>query len=123
MIRGFTYLATPTAETAAFVQVIILKNNIYDIKVTPVYDQKDGVWCAISRIRIISPIGFDGTISSEVYCELILYLLTYGAEPFLKSCQLCNHFPGIYGTRRIITVFTRALSSTRLIQSIPFHPV
>jgi hypothetical protein len=40
------------------------------------------------------------------------FLLTYGAEPLLRSCQLCSHsknFPAFYGTRRFITVFTRAL--------------
>jgi hypothetical protein len=34
--------------------------------------------------------------------------LTYGAVPFLRSRQLC--FLTFYGTRRFITVFTRALN-------------
>jgi hypothetical protein len=41
--------------------------------------------------------------------------------------QLLKNFPTFYGTRRFITVFTRALhwslSWVRLIQSIPPHPV
>jgi hypothetical protein len=56
----------------------------------------------------------------------ILYLLTHGAEPFLRSRQiveLLKNFPTFYGTRRFITVVTRALhwslSWARSIQSIP----
>jgi hypothetical protein len=54
----------------------------------------------------------------------------YGAKTFLRSCQLCSHSGNSHqfsGTRRFITVFTRALHwslfSARSIQSIPFHPV
>jgi hypothetical protein len=43
------------------------------------------------------------------------------------SWQLFKNFPQFYGTRRLITVFTRvrhrSLSSARLIQSIPLHPI
>jgi hypothetical protein len=49
--------------------------------------------------------------------------ITHGDEPFLRSSQ----FPAFYGTRRFITVFTRALhwslSWARSIQSIPSHPI
>jgi hypothetical protein len=32
------------------------------------------------------------TASSDVWtCSFQLYLLTYGAEPFLRSCQMCSH--------------------------------
>jgi hypothetical protein len=57
------------------------------------------------------------------------YLLTYGAEPFLRSRQLCSHSrtSSIYGIRRFITVFTTALhwslSWARVIQSTPSHPI
>jgi hypothetical protein len=34
---------------------------------------------------------------------------THGAEPILRSCQLSNYSRAFYGTRRFITVFTRAL--------------
>jgi hypothetical protein len=41
--------------------------------------------------------------------------------------QLLKNFPAFYGTRRFITVFTRALhwslSWPRSIQSIPSHPI
>jgi hypothetical protein len=61
---------------------------------------------------------------------LLTYLLTHGAEPFLRSRQLCSpsrNPPAFYGTRRFITLFTRALywslSSSRMTQSLPSHPV
>jgi hypothetical protein len=43
---------------------------------------------------------------------LLTYLLTYGAEPFSRRCQLCSPSrtpPAFYGTRRFNTVFTKAL--------------
>jgi hypothetical protein len=45
---------------------------------------------------------------------LTFYLLTYGAEPFLRSLpvvQLLKNLTAFYGTRRFITVFTTALLS------------
>jgi hypothetical protein len=60
----------------------------------------------------------------------LTYLRTYGAEPFLRSCQLCSHSENSQqykGTRRFITVFTRALhwslSWVSPIQSLPSHPI
>jgi hypothetical protein len=45
----------------------------------------------------------------------------------LPIVQLLKNFPAFYGTRRFITVFTRALywsiSWARSIQSIPSHPI
>jgi hypothetical protein len=41
------------------------------------------------------------------------YLLTHGAEHFWRSSQFCSYsriFPAFYGTRRFITVFTKALN-------------
>jgi hypothetical protein len=62
--------------------------------------------------------------------KYIIIIITHGAEPFLSSRQLYSysrtsqHF---YGTRRLITVFTRALHwslfTARSIQSIPSHPI
>jgi hypothetical protein len=56
--------------------------------------------------------------------------LTHGVEPFLRSClfvQLLKKLPALYGTRKFITVFTRALHWSlfwaRSIQSIPSHPI
>jgi hypothetical protein len=61
---------------------------------------------------------------------ITFYLLAYGAEPFLRSCQLCSHSENsqqIKGTRRFITVFTRTLhwylSWASSIQSLPSHPI
>jgi hypothetical protein len=44
-------------------------------------------------------------------CEFT-YLLTYGAEPSLRSCQLCSHSGNsqhFQGTRRFIIVFTSTI--------------
>jgi hypothetical protein len=45
----------------------------------------------------------------------------------LSIVQLLKNFPAFYGTRRFITVFTRALHWSlfwaRSIQSIPYHPI
>ena len=48
----------------------------------PLHDQKVGVWCALSRGRIIGPIFFENTITSEHYIRNIL-------EPFFD--QLTEH--------------------------------
>jgi hypothetical protein len=40
--------------------------------------------------------------------------LTHGAQPFLRNCQLCSYS----GTRKFITVFTRALQWSLLHQTI-----
>jgi hypothetical protein len=59
-----------------------------------------------------------------------MVFVTYVAETFLRSCQLCSHsrtWQAFWRTRRFITVFTRALhwslSWARSIQSIPPQPV
>jgi hypothetical protein len=62
---------------------------------------------------------------------LKLYLLTYWRSwallEKLPIVQLLKNFTAFYGTRRFITVFTRAihwsLSWASLIQSIPSHPI
>jgi hypothetical protein len=100
-------------------------------RITPLHEKKGGVWCVISQNQIIIPTTFIDAINSECYCQVILYpfshSLTHGAEPFLRSRQLCSHFPAFYATRMFIIVFTRALhwslSWARWIQSIPSHPI
>jgi hypothetical protein len=47
--------------------------NSYEIKHTPLHDQKVGVWCVVPQNRIISPIFFSDTINMEHYCDVILY--------------------------------------------------
>jgi hypothetical protein len=46
--------------------------NPYEIKDTPLHDRAVGVWCTVSRNRIVGPIFFDDTMKSERYCEVIL---------------------------------------------------
>jgi hypothetical protein len=60
--------------------------------------------------------------------ESLCYFFFSGAESSLRSCKLCSHSrtsPAFYGTRRLVTVFTRAihwsLSWARSIQSIASH--
>ena len=43
------------------------------IQETPLHPEKIGVWCAISRSRIIGPIFFNTTVNSDVYCSDILF--------------------------------------------------
>jgi hypothetical protein len=50
--------------------------NPHELYQVPLHDQKVGVWCAISRMRIIGPIFFNATINAERYRTLIL-------EPFI----------------------------------------
>ena len=38
---------------------------------TPLHPQKIGVWCAISRRRVIGPLFFETSINAEAYQELI----------------------------------------------------
>jgi hypothetical protein len=47
--------------------------NPHETKDTLLYDQKVGVWCAISRNRIIGPIFLDDTINYDGYCKVILH--------------------------------------------------
>ena len=42
----------------------------------PLHSAKVGVWCAISRSRIVGPIFFHDTINSERYCEQIIHPFT-----------------------------------------------
>ena len=54
--------------------------NPHHMHESPLHQQKIGVWCAMSRKRIIGPIFFSETISSDRYCELII-------TPFLEQLQ------------------------------------
>jgi hypothetical protein len=51
------------------------------------------------------------TVLLRMLLTYLLNLLTHGAEPFLRSLQLCSHSrtSQIFGTRRCNAVFTRAL--------------
>jgi hypothetical protein len=62
--RRFIYPITSTAETAAFGQRLILMDH-------GLHDQEIGVWCALSRNRVICRILFDDTVKSEQYYEVI----------------------------------------------------
>ena len=45
--------------------------NPHNYTETPLHPQKIGVWCAISRRRIIGPLFFETSINAEAYQELI----------------------------------------------------
>jgi hypothetical protein len=48
-------------------------NNQNRGKDTPLHEQKVGVWCVISRTRIIDPLFFDYAIRWKSYYEVVLY--------------------------------------------------
>ena len=52
--------------------------NPHALHETPLHDMKIGVWCALSRKRIIGPIFFEETINADRYKSLIL-------EPFIAE--------------------------------------
>lgn len=54
--------------------------NPHEFKQIPLHDQKVGVWCALSRTRIIGPIFFDNTINAKRYRTEIL-------EPFIAQLK------------------------------------
>jgi hypothetical protein len=58
---------------------------------------------------------------------LSTYLRSWALLEKLSIVHPLKNFPAFYGTRRFITVFTRALqwalSWARWMQSIPFHPI
>ena len=43
--------------------------NLHETFGKPLHDQNIGVWCAVSRSRIIGPIFFDSTINSDCYIK------------------------------------------------------
>jgi hypothetical protein len=45
--------------------------NPHNYTETPLHPQKIGVWCAISRRRIIGPLFFDSYVNAEAHKELI----------------------------------------------------
>ena len=45
--------------------------NPHNYTETPLHPQKIGVWCAISRLRIIGPLFFETSVHAEAYKELI----------------------------------------------------
>jgi hypothetical protein len=47
--------------------------NQHEFQDTPLHDQEVGVWCVMSRNRIIGPIFFDVTLNSGRYWEVILF--------------------------------------------------
>jgi len=47
--------------------------NPHQLHEVPLHDQKVGVWCAISRTRLIGPIFFNNTVNSERYINDILH--------------------------------------------------
>ena len=46
--------------------------NPYEIQESPLHSAKIGVWCSVSRRRLIGPIFFETTVNSDVYISNIL---------------------------------------------------
>jgi hypothetical protein len=60
-------------------------DNPHAIYEKPLYAQKIGVWCAISRIKIIGPIFFTDTVTSDVYRAIIQQFIAL-LEPSDRYC-------------------------------------
>lgn len=45
--------------------------NPHSVMPKPLHSQKIGVWCAVSRKRIVGPLFFESTVDGSVYRELI----------------------------------------------------
>lgn len=45
--------------------------NPHSLHAKPLHSQKIGVWCAVSRRRIVGPLFFESTVDGTVYRELI----------------------------------------------------
>ncbi|KAL4084269.1 hypothetical protein QTP88_028094 [Uroleucon formosanum] len=50
--------------------------NPHALHETPLHSQKIGVWCAISRRRIVGPIFFETTVNSVVYQDIITQFIS-----------------------------------------------
>ena len=59
--------------------------NPHQFHQTPLYPQKIGVWCAISRTRIVGPIFFTQSLNSENYQEIIMQFIAQ-LEPSERYC-------------------------------------
>jgi hypothetical protein len=66
-------------------------------------------------------------VSAVAELSRVTYIRSWALLEKLPVVQLLKNYPVFYGTRRFITVFTRALhwslSWARSIQSIPSHPI
>jgi hypothetical protein len=90
--------------------------------------------CLYQNAGIVFQIGLDHflPISISVFRNhatifIITHSWSWALLEKLPVVQLLNIFPGFYGTRRLITVFTRAihwsLSWARSVQSVLSHPI
>jgi hypothetical protein len=76
--------------------------NPHEFKNTPLHDEKVGVWCTVSRSRVVGLIFFDDTINSERSYEEILY-------PFIGHLNedeiACGYFQQVGATAHISSCF------------------
>src|SRR6185437_9724828 len=63
--------------------------NPHQLHEVPLHDAKVGVWCAISRTRLIGPIFFDDTVTSRRYIDNIL-------NPFFEQLTEEEKFGGTF---------------------------
>ena len=80
--------------------------NPHQYHETPLHSQKIGVWCAMSRRRIIGPLFFTETINSERYLDLII-------DPFLAQLNRQEKQAGFF-QQDGATAHTSRLSINRL---------
>jgi len=51
------------------------RENPHGFEETSLHSQKIGVWCGISRKKIIGPIFFDAIVNSQVYQDILMRLI------------------------------------------------
>ncbi|XP_076545898.1 uncharacterized protein LOC143305599 [Osmia lignaria lignaria] len=59
--------------------------NPHEFFEQPLHSSKVGVWCAISRKRIVGPFFFERTVTSEVYEQIIIQFIS-SLEPNERHC-------------------------------------
>ncbi len=69
--HGFTFQTTSFQGIIEYGQAITPA-----LKESPWHPIKVGVWCAVSKRRIIGPIFFDSSVDSEVYTKIIKDFIT-----------------------------------------------
>jgi hypothetical protein len=67
--------------------VSVNRRGLNDFIESPLHPLKIGVWCAISRKRIIGPIFFTGTIKSEQYVQILHEFVAHLAEDEIESAH------------------------------------
>jgi hypothetical protein len=90
--------------------------NSHELFEEPLHSQKVGVFCALSQRRIIGPMFFDTTITSQVYIEHtgghFQHLLWQPHFIQVWHANVNQHFPGLPSSDTHCTLYTQSSIST-----------